>query len=265
MPTPIPVDEVGDCTDCDLCCVLSSVNTVVDSPVTCPKLFFLCQCPGGEKVVQRKAGNDASPYEWEDAPEVDWVTDNQFYVPANHRLVLEESPFSLGYIYRVKCTLADGMIYYSNSIAGTGPAVFGCFDGGVLKKYWMVWNFEEYENDSGSPGAFLSSFSVATLPSLTSAPDGVSVYAQMGGNTGGVVGGGACDGVTGTVDVGVVWKQSVYFGEQCLQTCAVDVVSYTESADIDTSYFLCAARTLIGPPFLSLYRMTGYTLTLIEA
>lgn len=106
MTTPIPVGDLeGSCGECDLCCVLASSS---DSP--CTRLFWLCQCPLGTKVMQFRTLVGGVFSAWADV--AGWVEDGPgFWYPYFSGLARTT------YQYRIKCTLPAGEVFFSNVVS----------------------------------------------------------------------------------------------------------------------------------------------------
>lgn len=137
--TPIPIGSLdGSCNECDLCCVLSSS---ADAP--CTRLFWLCRCPTGVKVMQTRSfvGGVFTP--WVDV--ASWVEDGEgFWYPyttSRARITVE---------YRLKCTLPAGEVYFSNAVSTSlqHPDCYASaseFGPGELLACRIGWTRQDYD------------------------------------------------------------------------------------------------------------------------
>lgn len=97
MPTPIPVDQAGDCAGCDLCCVLAA-----ETSTPCTLLYWLCSCPGGTLTLQFLA--------------MGWSTWTDFDSASGSYYIFSSDYEGIGGRYRLKCQLDSGEVFYSNEV-----------------------------------------------------------------------------------------------------------------------------------------------------
>lgn len=140
----VPIDP-GTCNECDLCCVLNVVEH--DG---CFNLFWQCNCPGGTRVMQW-----FDPFSgWNDV--TGWAQDGaNYWYPWNNFAVPDYRANSL---FRLKCTLASGEIYYSNSVSCVPTTTwnpFQCADSPVdVKTYGaeVDYSVQPYTASGPYPG-----------------------------------------------------------------------------------------------------------------